>query len=93
MILLQADGFYIKYLDPGYEVGQYNTLDSKLKHKLLLSAVQDLHGRIIMGFYDPRKLKNFKEAIEHSNQIIKDEVGKAIQAHLDKNNVSLHVEM
>ena len=93
MILLTIENFYIKYLNPGYEVGQYSTLDSVLRHKLFTNAVSDLHGRLVVGLFNPLNTEPLLAAIKSSNELIKKEVEIAMQNHLNKHNVNISLQV
>lgn len=82
MILVQVQGFFIKYDSPYFIAGQFNTLDSKIKHTDLLSAVRDIHSRLIIGFYEKSSLKGMKAALEKSDVIIQESIKNLPELYL-----------
>lgn len=75
-MLLQVSGFYIKYDQPDFVVGQFNVLESKVKHNTMLSAVLDVHSRLLVSFHKTEPITPLRLALEKSDDVIKSELGR-----------------
>ena len=87
-ILLKASTFYIKIVGADLVVGQFGVVEKYEKpHDSLLSAIRDIHSRMIIGFHNSQPIMPLKQALEESDKIITNQIGYAVGDFLGKNNL------